>query len=367
MSNLPRLFPSRLEEPPSIGWFRRTFRGAVNPVGALAALNNLHLSASVIGKVQLESALRRYGVVSGDARRSVMLKFCSDVLARVLAWETDKIPDGRRAVERLASDLGLSPGDTEEIRRAATGSHVRSLIMAALSDRKFTPEERDQVRAVGKSLGMDDDGIDEVVRLEIQPLLTGAFEEAIADRRYSPAEEASLQQFAADLGTNLQFDEEATAAVQRYRLMWDIENGRLPEIAAPITLQRKEVCHYRCDASWRELRTRTVRVDYHGPTARIRIMKGVYWRVGSIAAQRVTETNLVEVARGTLYVTNKRVILHGQAGNKSVTWRSVFGQEVFSDAIKLEKSSGKDPYLFVSNSEIEMASTIIAGAMAAAG
>ena len=95
-------------------------------------------------------------------------------------------------------------------------------------------------------------------------------------------------------------------------------------------------------------------------------MKGVYWRVGSFVPQRVTESNLVEITRGTLYVTNKRVILDGQAGNKSVTWRSVFGQELFSDAIKLEKSSGKDPYLFVDSTEVEMLSTVIAGAMAAA-
>ena len=258
MTKMSRLFPARQVEPPTIGWWRRTFRGAVNPTGALAALNNLYRSSPEVREDQLKAAFRRYGVVSGEAKRSVMLQFCTQALARALAWEAELIPDGRRAVEQLARDLGLSPGDVAEIQRGAVGSHLRSLINAALSDRKFTPEEREQVQNVGKSLGLDDEGITTLVREEVQPLLAGAFEEAIADRRYSPAEEASLQQFAADLGANLQLDETARTAVKHYRLMWDIENGRLPEIPVPIALQRKEICHYSCDASWREPRTRTV-------------------------------------------------------------------------------------------------------------
>lgn len=200
-----------------------------------------------------------------------------------------------------------------------------------------------------------------------EPILTGALAEALDDRRYSPSEETAVRKLAADLGVRLELDSQTTEKLDRFRLLWQIENGQLPVIAAPITLQRKEVCHYICDCSWRELRTRTVRVNYSGPTARVRIMKGVYWRVGSIAPQRVTETNLVETASGTLYVTSKRVILDGAAGNKSVTWRTVFGQEVFADAIKLEKSAGKDPYLFIPSSDIEVVSAVISSAMAAAG
>jgi hypothetical protein len=366
VSTKPTIFVVRLAEPPSISWIRRVFFGAVNPPGAVSALNNLYLKGARPNHEHIAAALRRYGVASADAQRAVLTQFCSDALARVLSWDAVHVADGRDEVARLAAGLGLSPRDVDEMQRRATGTHVRAAIKDVLKDRKFTPDERERVRAMGEVLGLDEAGIDALVRAEVEPLLTAAFESAIADRRYSPDEQAALEKFASDLGVKLKVGVREATAIGRFRLMWEIENGRLPEISAPITLQRKEVCHFTCEASWRELRTRTVRVNYHGPTARIRIMKGVYWRVGSIAPQRVTETNLVEVTRGTLYVTSKRVILDGTAGNKVVTWRSVFGQELFSDAIKLEKSSGKDPYLFLPPSEIEMASTVIAGAMAAA-
>ena len=314
----------------------------------------------------VERVLTRYGVSRPDARRSVFLPLCIDAMTRVLQWDSGRIPDGKRQVAGVANPLGLSPADLSHAERGAALSRVRAKINEALSDHTFSGVERAELRAISEALGIGQAEIDELVRTEIQPILSGALEAALADRRYTPKEEASLTQLAASLGVTLSQDAAATAATQRCRLLWEIENGRLPEIAAPITLQRQEVCHFACDCSWRELRTRTVRVNYSGPTASIRIMKGVYWRMGSIAPKQVTETDLVEVTRGTLYVTNKRLLLDGANGNKAVTWRAVFGQELYSDAIKLEKASGKDPYLFVAPSDIEVASTVIAGAMAAA-
>lgn len=359
------LFPKRVAAPPPPGWFRRVFLSATDTAGAVAALNNLLASGNTPAKDRIEETLKSYGIADGRARRSVLVSLCTEAMIRVLHADEQHIAPGRAQVEQLASFLGLSPEDLSDVGTSAALARVRSAIKDALSDHAFTEQERLQVRSLGSALGMSQTEVDDLVRQEIEPLLQGALEAAVADRRYSPAEEQSLKRLASGLGVELTLGSNTSDAVKNYRLMWEIENGQLPEIAVPISLQRKEICHYSCECSWRELRSRTVRVNYHGPTARIRIMKGVHWRVGSIAPQRVTETNLVEVATGTLYVTSKRVILDGQAGNKSVTWRSVFGQEVFSDAIKLDKSSGRDPYLFIPPDQIEMASTIIAGALAA--
>lgn len=359
------LFPKRVAAPPPPGWFSRTFLSATDTAGAVAALTNLFAQGGTPAKERIEETLKGYGVVDGRARRSVLVALCTEALVHVLHADDKLIAAGRAQVEQLATSLGLSPDDLCDAAATAAVARVRSAIKEALSDHAFSEQERLQVRSLGTALGLTQTAVDELAKKEIEPLLQSALEAAIADRRYSPAEEQSLKRLATGLGVDLSLGAAASDAVRNYRLMWEIENGQLPEIAVPISLQRKEICHYSCECSWRELRSRTVRVNYHGPTARIRIMKGVYWRVGSIAPQRVTETNLVEVAKGTLYVTSKRVILDGQAGNKSVTWRSVFGQEVFSDAIKLDKSSGRDPYLFIPPDQIEMASTIIAGALAA--
>lgn len=361
----PALFPRRVAAPRPPGWFSRVFLSATDTVGAVAALSNLYVDGGAPAKERVDETLKRYGVADGRARRSVLVALCTEAMTHVLHFDASTIAAGRAQVEQLAVSLGLTSEDLGDVASTAAVARVRSAIKDALSDNAFSEQERIQVRSLATALGMTKAAVDDLTKKEIEPLLQGALESALADRRFSPAEEESLKRLASALGVELTLESTAREAVRQYRLMWEIENGQLPEIAVPISLQRKEICHYACACSWRELRSRTVRVNYHGPTARIRLMKGVYWRVGSIAPQRVTETNLVEVAQGTLYVTNKRVILDGQSRNKSVTWRSVFGQEVFSDAIKLDKSSGHDPYLFIAPAQIEMASTIIAGALAA--
>jgi hypothetical protein len=353
----------RIAEPPPPGWFSRTFLGSVDPAGALTALRNHFASGGEVRQEVITAVFKRYGVSQRAAQRTALLQLVSDSMTRILSWEPDQVSNGRKLVNELAQTIGLTSQDIEQAETRGVAAHIRSLIRECLADRKFTAEEQSRVQAVGKSLGMNQSAIHLLVSAEVQPLLQAAVNTAIADRRYSPQEEADLQQFAADLGVALTLDAESAAVALRYRMLWEIENGQLPILNVPISLQRKEVCHFSCHCSWRELRTRTVRVNYSGPTASIRIMKGVRWRVGSIAAQRVTETNLVEVAAGTLYITNKRVILDGTTGNKAVTWRTVFGQELFADAIKLEKSSGKDPYLFLPASEIESASTVISAVL----
>ncbi len=359
------LFPKRVDAPAPPGWFSRVFKFTTDTAGAVKALANLHAEEKAPPKERIEATLKKYGVSDGQASRSVLVALCTDALTRVLHQDTEAIAAGKAQVEQLAASLGLTEEDLRDAAVIATITRVRTAIKEAISDGVYTDEERLQVHSLGSALGMTKTEVDDLAKKEIEPFLQGALEAALADRRFSPAEEETLKRLASALGTDFTIEPAEREAVRRYRLMWEIENGHLPEIAVPIKLQRKEICHYSCYCSWREHRSRTVRINYQGPTARIRIMKGVYWRVGSIAPQRVTETNLVEVARGTLYVTNKRVILDGETGNKAVTWRSVFGQEVFSDAIKLDRSSGRDPYLFIPPDEIEMASTIIAGALAA--
>jgi hypothetical protein len=73
---------------------------------------------------------------------------------------------------------------------------------------------------------MKDTEIDALLRAEVEPLLRSAVEAALDDRRYSPGEEAALKQFATDIGVRLELDANAEEAARRYRLLWEVENGK---------------------------------------------------------------------------------------------------------------------------------------------
>ena len=102
-----------------------------------------------------------------------------------------------------------------------------------------------------------------------------ALASAIADHRYTKDEEGHGAALAKSPGVTIKHDESTAALVARFRLMGQIEEGDLPSIDVPILLQRGEVCHFSGAAAHHEIKTITTRINYSGPTASIRIMKGV--------------------------------------------------------------------------------------------
>src|SRR5687767_5028586 len=126
--------------------------------------------------------------------------------------------------------------------------------------------------------------------------------------------------------------------------MGQIEDGDLPSVEVPILLQRVEICHFSGASAHHEIKTITKRIHYSGPAASIKIMKGVRWRVGSIAVQKVTTDVMTQLDTGNLYVTNKRVFFDGTKKNISIPLGKITQFTVFKDGVQIEKEAGKDPY-----------------------
>jgi hypothetical protein len=178
----------------------------------------------------------------------------------------------------------------------------------------------------------------------------------------TPREREDLEALARHLGVRLAPDAQTEHLLARYALFWYIENGQLPEMDVPISLQRGEVCHYACPASWYELRTRTVRVDYSGFSASVRIAKGLRYRVGSYAPRRVTTEQLTHVDDGTVYFTSKRILFDGAKANKAVPLRSVIAILPMSDGIVIEKATGRSPHI-VLRGDVEVTAMILSAAL----
>ncbi len=205
---------------------------------------------------------------------------------------------------------------------------------------------------------------DRILREQREQLLTGAAKAAIADERLSPQELADLHALARSLDMTLSFDESTKKALDRFSLLWQVDNGNLPVVAVSINLQRGETCHAVAPAVWMEMRTRTERINYGGPVASFRIAKGLHYRVGSVRVQRITREELTEIDRGTVYLTNKRVIFDGGKKNTTLRLNSLLSFTPCSDGVVLEKSSGKSPHLLLEG-DVELFNAILGSALAA--
>ena len=187
-------------------------------------------------------------------------------------------------------------------------------------------------------------------------------DDATTDRRLSPDEDAQLSALARQLNVTLSHDNATAATLDRFRLLWRIENGELPLVTPPIRLQRGEQCHATIPAVHHELRTRTRAVRYAGPTVRVPIMKGVAYRVGSATVNGVTEDVLHEIDQGTLYATSKRLILDGSRKTTSIPYSKIINVTRYDDGIVTEKDTGKDQ-VFRCDGDVEVFSVILSAAM----
>lgn len=178
-------------------------------------------------------------------------------------------------------------------------------------------------------------------RSKIEPVVQAALEDGLL----SPEEDARIHRIRERYG-GIQLDEKTNQQISAARAQYVAWSEPLEPVEVPLLLKKGEWCAHAVRSSVYEERQRTVRVDYAGPTARIRIMKGVYYRAGSIQAQRVTESYHHTFGEGVLGATNKRLLWVSPQKSISIPLQKIVMFEPFVDGIKVIKDTGK-PLLFV--------------------
>lgn len=170
----------------------------------------------------------------------------------------------------------------------------------------------------------------------------------VEDERISPEEWEELNTIARNLNIEIKINEDSKAKLEKMKLYWLIENSDLPTKQVEINLPKSEKCFYSTSVDWLETRTVTQKINYGGPSYRVKIMKGVYYRAGSVKVQRITSEQLQTIDSGIIYVTNKRLIFVGNKKNANIQISKILSVTPYSDGVGIEKDSGKSPILRVS-------------------
>lgn len=355
--------PFRVGQPPKPrGWLKRLL-GIGSPEQALIALRNRlattpleDLTAGIISEELLAYRVR------GSQVRKVLLSLFRDAVKHSLA--DDEIGKVEAAyLDRLRLVLGVTTIEMDEVQAELVEPRYSAAVDNAVADDRLTSMERKRLEQIRHRVGLDERTAAAILQQAAQQRLSEAAARATSDGRLSPDEVTTLYAIAAGLGAQLTLDEQSRTLFERMQRLWQIDNGELPRIHVAINLQRNEICHAQIDVVWYETRTRTVRTDYHGGSASIRICKGVRYRVGSVAAQRITREELVEIDRGTMYVTNKRLIFGGAKKNNTIRLSSILSFSPCTDGVVLEKATGKPVQLEFGGGDAEMFHAILSAAL----
>jgi hypothetical protein len=246
----------------------------------------------------------------------------------------------------LKTVFGISDADHESIYQQAAQDTYKKSLAEVLKDRKVTDEEKACLERLSAYLKIPGTVREQIHEKTAGPIIQRRLDEFTADNQLSPQEDEEINALARSLGITLTSEGASAYALYMMRTLWRINNAPLPALETHLNLQRNETPHFACHVEWHEHRKVTTRVNYGGPSLRIKICKGFYWNTGSIGVQRVSQDVLRHIDSGQLYVTNKRIIFDGGVKNQSIKLEKVLDIQRYSDAVEIEKETGKSPVLF---------------------
>lgn len=249
--------------------------------------------------------------------------------------------------------LNLNDKDVNIIHNQLAGSIYKKSVQEVIADGRLDESEKQFLEKLQKELRLNE-GFAENISGEIRGKFINEYlNDIVSNERLSPEDETEFQAMAKSLMIDVKIDEATKAKLERYKMYWLIENGELPTKHVDINLQKSESCYFIGSVNWYEQRTITKRINYAGPTARVKIMKGVYYRVGSISGERVTSEEWKLIDSGSVYLTNKRIIFMGSKKNSNVRLDKILSFTPYSDGIEINKETGRSPLLsFTDNVDI---------------
>jgi hypothetical protein len=303
--------------------------------------------------------------VSLTRRRDVVLRLWRQALREFL--RDDSLSDKEvEYLSKLRHIFALTDRDVERAHIALAEPRYAEAVSEAVADEKLTPEELARLEKLAAALRLSERARRKAQEAPIQEVVERVLARVVADRRLSPGEEQALRDLQRNLGLpELRFGPATQAALDKYALLWRIENGEMPFIPGPgpLALQDGELCHLACRSFWHELRNYTVRPERPGTPVSLKVPRGLTYRVDGTVPKRVTRDGLAPVDWGLLYLTSRRLVFLGQKTKETIRFAELLGVEVFADAIVLEKTSGRRPHLFLEG-DVEVIAAVMTEVMA---
>lgn len=344
--NMENLYAiAELKQP---NFFQKLFK-ILPKENAIKEINNLLASKSLneISVENIEAISVKYKIDLRKRNLDQLKEFYRRYLKQCFADNilTDNELD---SLNYLKNILGLTDSDVNELHTTFASGIFKESFDKAIIDGTFEKSKEEFIDTLQKNLRLSDEIANQISKERRNHFMDMQLQKIIADRKISPEEWNEFTLFAKNLNVNISIDDATKQQLNKFKLYWIIEHGELPVEEVDINMQKNEYCYFTNYADWLEQRTVTQRYNYGGPVFRAKIMKGVYYRAGSVKVQRITSEQLLEIDNGMVYVTNKRLIFVGNKKNTSIQISKILSITPYSDGVGIEKDSGKSPVIRVS-------------------
>lgn len=239
--------------------------------------------------------------------------------------------------------LSLNDQTVDALHHEVVHAIYEASVEEVLSDGRLDADEQRFLERLQHDLTLAEDIAQAIYAREAKEYITHYYQYIVEDERLSPEEEQELNAIARSLGVDIDIDEHTQSALNKYRLYWVIENGRLPRLEPSVALQPDEQCYLEVDSAWYEPRHKTLseRISH------MRFYKSAYQRVTHLDELTVSEIEWRQIDTGRVYLTNQRLILQGQVAHDEIALDKILDVQVYRNGLEVIGSSGTSPFLVI--------------------
>ena len=182
-----------------------------------------------------------------------------------------------------------------------------------------------------------------------------AVEKFLEDGILDQSEEVELIKFQQHFSLNQELLDKngAFTKVVKAAILRDVLEGKVPErlnldVKLPINLQKAEkIVWVFSNSKYLEDKTRRTYVG-RSQGVSIRVMKGVYYRIGAFKGNSIEYTERVHIDTGWVVFTNKSIYFSGPKKSTRIPYAKVVSFEPFSDGLGLcRDATTAKPQIFV--------------------
>lgn len=305
-------------------------------------LANLH-EPTELDSEKLEELLKKYKLKRGKKVLEQFTKIYHSYLKHLLV--NDLFDDQLPNLKHLKKVFDLNDNSVNDIFSEVVLEVYSLKVKEVMSDGRIEEKEKEYIEKLKSKLMLSDEIANRIFNDQASNFIDNYKNRILEDRRLSPDEEKELYAIAKSFAVELDIDEATKATLEKFRLLWCIDNGELNEITPDINLKKTEKCYFKKDtANLHEYRRIPNKALYHGPMVRIKIMKGVYYRAGAMNFNIGGKNQLVKIDSGSLYLTNQRIIFKGTHKNQSIPLSKILDFNTYSNGIEIIKDAGKNPF-----------------------
>jgi len=328
----------------------------------LIDINNLLADESLnkLSKEQILTLDKKYQIENSATKfRAEINGFFKEFITYNLGNPESENNDFQSA-KKFQELVGISDIDfTKEYEPIAYNKFTGKVEEIFIASKKCQEEEENQIEQVRIQFGIDEEKAVQIATECRKNIILNYAKSIIEDERVSPDEIRNLEEMKKNFNVEINMGEESKKAIEKYKTLWLIENSDIPIVEADIMLQKSEQCYFNGFADLYENRKITKSVGYAGPTFRMKIVKGVYFRAGNVGISRQTEDRLTLIDSGKLFITNKRILFVGKT-NKTIKYNQIIDLTPYTDGVEIVKDAGKSPTFLLKDADGVIVTAIIA-------